>query len=99
MELKYNYVVLKSPDAGHRDRENDDSARLLQTQFLNEAVNFVQDSVDASITVTRNPPDSEQGTGEQRIILSYEDVQDLPQKEILEIIERKFVAEYERVGE
>ena len=99
MELKYNYEVLKSPDAGHRDRDNDDSSGFLRTQFLNEAVNFVKDLPDAVITVTRNHRDGEQNAGEQRIILPYEDIEDLSQKETLEIIEKKFIEQYKWVRE
>lgn len=68
MELKYSYEALKSPAAGHRDRENDDSSGFLRTQFLNEAVNFVKDSADAVIMVTRNHLVGARSAGEQRIV-------------------------------
>lgn len=98
MERIYNYEVLRSPDAGHRDRENDDSTRLLQTQFLNEAVNFVKDSADAVIKVTKTVADGDGEAGKQKIILPYEDIEDLSQREILEIIEKKFIEEDERAA-
>ena len=93
MEQRYNFEALKIPDAGHRDREKDDSTNFLQTPFLNEAVNFVKDSADAFITVSRSFPDGDQPAGEQKITLPYEDIENLSQKEILEIIEKKFIEE------
>jgi hypothetical protein len=95
MEQKYKYEALESLNAAYNNQKNDDSTKPLETQFLNEAVNFVKDSGDGIITAIRNVPDGDGRNDEQRVSVPYEEIKDLSQKEILEEIGRRFSEEYE----
>ncbi|HEY8560148.1 MAG TPA: hypothetical protein VIL74_07215 [Pyrinomonadaceae bacterium] len=95
MERIYRYEALESMNANHHKLDDNALTRPLQTPYLNEAVNFVKDSNGAMIRVIRNDPNGEKSNVEQKILLPYQDIKDLSQKEILEEIEKRFREEYE----
>jgi hypothetical protein len=95
MERIYKYEALESMNANHHKLEEGTLTSPLQTLYLNEAVNFVKDFDGGTIRVIRSAPDGEKPNSEQKILLSYRDIKDLSQKEILEEIEKRFREEYE----
>lgn len=91
MEPIYKHEALENLNAAFGRGKEDDSTNSLETRFLNEAVNFVKDSDDAIIRVIRTAGDGDdEGSAEQTIVLSYKEIKDLSQKEILEEIGRRF---------
>lgn len=94
MDPIYKYEALESLNANHHNLDNNNLTRPLETPYLNEAVNFVKDSAAGVIRVIKNVPNGEERRVEQKILLPYEDIKDLSQKEILEEIGKRFSEQY-----